>query len=175
MLVKNKSYFSIVLGIVLFVGFGWSLARPEVMGSKVCGAVSTAQLIAEDGSDVGNVLIWNSQNRLHTRFEPAKGWSIVEIAYQPGRYFAGLPISGDVLTHSAFEYQRTYPTSIRATTFQTPMNWELGSDLHIAGRVVLAQYDADGNETNRVAAWGDGKTYSEVAPYFKHIVQACSD
>lgn len=172
----NKSYFSIVLGIVLFVGVTMSLTLPELTGSKVCGSASSAQLIAEtDGADVGNILIWNTQNRLHTRFEPASGYKIMEVSYQPGRYFAGLPISGDVLTHSAFEYQRSYRNGVMATTMQTPMSWELGSDLHLAGRVVLAQYDADGNEIGRVIAWADGKTYSEAAPYFKHIVQPCSN
>jgi hypothetical protein len=172
----NKSYFSIVLGIVLFVGIGMTLTLPEVTGSKVCGSVSSAQLIAEeDGADVGNVLIWNSQHRLHTRFEPAAGWKIVELSYQPGRYFAALPMTNDTLSFGAFEYQRSYRNGVMATTLQTPMSWELGSDLHIAGRAVLVQYDANGNEIARVVAWGDGKTYSEAAPYFKHIVQPCSN
>jgi hypothetical protein len=171
----NKSFFIMALGLSLFVAAAMSFAVPAFAANNVCGSVSTAKLISEDdGSEVGQITIWNSTKRLVTRFEPSEDWSIAEISYQPARWLSYIPKgTNGALDYAGFSYQRVYTNPVVTTTFQTPQKWEIGDDLHLAARLVLVKLDTNGKETDRMVAWGDGKTYSNTAQYFKHIVQIC--
>ena len=173
----NKVFFSVALLTTSVVAAVVSFASPGWSWGQVCGSPSTAQLMSADGADVGDVHIWNSDGVLHTQFVPADGWRITGVQYLPMRFYSEMPTTADgSLDYQRFTYQRSYTTPMMGTTFQTATasDWELGADLHIAGRLVLVKVDANGQVTEQTTAWGEGKRSYNGAQYFKHTIQPCS-
>src|SRR5437762_2423679 len=92
----KKSYFIMALTITLVIAAAMSFVLPTfAANNNVCGSVSNAKLVADDGTEVGKIEIWNSAKRLYTKFEPDTDWKIAEVSYQPARWLAYIPKSAN--------------------------------------------------------------------------------